>query len=95
MTAPQVCPHCGTRPEYAALCLVTGELLCSALRGCVEGRGGGLLHSAERCGGSTLLLVLKSTKVRPLLFGSAQQLNRCKNVHIYAPYIATGRWVGR
>lgn len=60
------CSGCGTsRFPHPALCLLTGKLLCSWWRGCgAEGQGGGLLHAAELCGGTTLMLSLRSTKVR-------------------------------
>ena len=32
-------------------------------QGCVDGRGGGLLHAAEACGGTALYLALRSTKI--------------------------------
>uniref|UniRef100_A0A7S3VRI3 E3 ubiquitin-protein ligase n=1 Tax=Dunaliella tertiolecta TaxID=3047 RepID=A0A7S3VRI3_DUNTE len=61
--AGKVCTHCKQQPDHPFLCLATGQLLCSWWTGCVKGRGGGTLHAAEACSGSTLMLSLKSTKV--------------------------------
>ncbi len=55
---------CGRVSEQPSLCLVTGKLLCHWWRGCTNNRGGGLLHALEACGGCTLMLSLRSTKVR-------------------------------
>jgi len=61
--ADKVCRECGKKPEHPGLCLVTGRLLCTWWRGCVDNRGGGLLHAVECCAATSLFLSLKSTKV--------------------------------
>lgn len=75
--ADALCPECGAKPDNPALCLLTGRFVCNVWRGCSDvsrapglgaGRGGGgvsggLLHARERCGGSCLLLSLRSTRV--------------------------------
>ena len=63
------CSQCGAKPEHPSLCLLTGRLLCHWWKGCVDSFGGGLLHAHERCGGTTLLLSLKSTRVMALRGG--------------------------
>ncbi len=62
-THMQACDVCGKVVPHPNVCLLTGRLLCSLWRGCYDDRGAAMIHTMEACGGSTLVLSLKSTKV--------------------------------
>lgn len=64
------CNTCGRAPSHPGLCLVSGRLLCAAIRGCVDNKDGGAVHLHERCGGgSTSILSLRSTRMAVLMSG--------------------------